>query len=179
MTDLILNLRGVADRVGDFRADQLPVALAQAMHRDTHYDPAIFGIDFSEPFLLGVVPGDASKNHIHYPQAIEPLLAQVVGQRHLRLGVEFLCGFKSGLGLAFVEHRERRQLVVAPFGLVEFVLVDVLAAGFQQGMAGQQTRLSGTANVAQNTAQSRAQLSAGACRPWWTCSACTCTPEPQ
>lgn len=52
--------------------------LAQAMHRDTHYDPAIFGIDFSEPFLLGVVPGDAKKNHIHYPQAIEPLLAQAV-----------------------------------------------------------------------------------------------------
>ncbi|PHX72646.1 MAG: hypothetical protein CK548_03580 [Opitutia bacterium] len=50
--------------------------LAQAMHRDTHYDPAIFGIDFSEPFLLGVVPGDSTKNHIHYPQAIEPLLAQ-------------------------------------------------------------------------------------------------------
>ncbi len=50
--------------------------LAQALHRDTHYDPAIFGIDFSEPFLLGVVPGDATKNHIHYPQAIEPLLAQ-------------------------------------------------------------------------------------------------------
>lgn len=49
---------------------------AQAMNRDTHYDPAIFGIDFSEPFLLGVVPGDASKNHIHYPQAIEPLLGQ-------------------------------------------------------------------------------------------------------
>jgi hypothetical protein len=51
---------------------------AQAMNRDTHYDPAIFGIDFSEPFLLGVVPGDATKNHIHYPQAIEPLLAQAV-----------------------------------------------------------------------------------------------------
>ena len=51
---------------------------AQALHRDTHYDPAIFGIDFSEPFLLGVVPGDATKNHIHYPQAIEPLLGQAV-----------------------------------------------------------------------------------------------------
>ena len=49
---------------------------AQAMHRDTHYDPTIFGIDFSEPFLLAVVPGDATKNHIHYPQAIEPILAQ-------------------------------------------------------------------------------------------------------
>ncbi|MFO1484405.1 MAG: DUF1592 domain-containing protein [Verrucomicrobiaceae bacterium] len=47
---------------------------AQAMHRDTHYDPKIFGIDFSEPFILGVVPGDVTKGHIHYPQAIEPLL---------------------------------------------------------------------------------------------------------
>ncbi len=47
---------------------------AQAMHRDTHYDPAIFGIDLSEPFILGVVPGDITKGHIHYPQPIEPLL---------------------------------------------------------------------------------------------------------
>jgi hypothetical protein len=51
---------------------------AAAMHRDTHYDPAIFGIDFSEPFILGVVPGDVTKGHIHYPQAIEPLLASSV-----------------------------------------------------------------------------------------------------
>jgi hypothetical protein len=49
---------------------------AQAMHRDTHYDPKIFGIDFSEPFLLGVVPGDATVGHIHYPQPIEPLLGK-------------------------------------------------------------------------------------------------------
>ena len=48
---------------------------AQAMHRDTHYDAAIFGIDFSEPFILGIVPGDVTKGHIHYPQPIEPLLA--------------------------------------------------------------------------------------------------------
>lgn len=48
---------------------------AQAMHRDTHYDPKIFGIDFSEPFILGLVPGDITKGHIHYPQPIEPLLA--------------------------------------------------------------------------------------------------------
>lgn len=48
---------------------------AQAKHRDTHYDPAIFGIDFSEPFILGIVPGDVTKGHIHYPQAIEPVLA--------------------------------------------------------------------------------------------------------
>ena len=51
---------------------------ATAMHRDTHYDPAIFGIDLSEPFILGVVPGDITKGHIHYPQAIEPLLASAV-----------------------------------------------------------------------------------------------------
>ncbi len=51
---------------------------AQAMHRDTHYDPKIFGIDFSEPFMIGVVPGDVTKGHIHYPQPIEPLLASTV-----------------------------------------------------------------------------------------------------
>ena len=51
---------------------------ATALHRDTHYDPAIFGIDFSEPFILGVVPGDVTKGHIHYPQAIEPLLVTAV-----------------------------------------------------------------------------------------------------
>ena len=50
--------------------------LAQAMHRDTHYDPKIFGIDLSEPFQLGVVPGDVRKGHIHYPQRIEPVLAK-------------------------------------------------------------------------------------------------------
>ncbi|MFT7444532.1 MAG: hypothetical protein ACI9AF_001436, partial [Granulosicoccus sp.] len=52
--------------------------LVQGMHRDTHYDPKIFGIDLSEPFIIGVVPGDATKGHIHYPQRIEPLLAQSV-----------------------------------------------------------------------------------------------------
>jgi hypothetical protein len=50
----------------------------QGMHRDTHYDPKIFGIDFSEPFIMGVVPGDATKGHIHYPQRIEPQLAESV-----------------------------------------------------------------------------------------------------
>ncbi|MEP3478266.1 MAG: DUF1592 domain-containing protein [Fuerstiella sp.] len=51
---------------------------AQAMHRDTHYDPKIFRIDFSEPFQLAVVPGDATKGHIHYPQAIEPILGRAI-----------------------------------------------------------------------------------------------------
>ncbi len=51
---------------------------AQAMHRDTHYDPKIFRIDFTEPFQLAVVPGDVTKGHIHYPQAIEPILGTVV-----------------------------------------------------------------------------------------------------
>ena len=52
--------------------------LVQAMHRDTHYDPKIFRIDFSEPFQIGIVPGDATKGHIHYPQAIEPVLATAI-----------------------------------------------------------------------------------------------------
>lgn len=52
--------------------------LAQAMHRDTHYDPKILGMDFSEPFQLGIVPGDVRKGHIHYPQRVEPLLAEPV-----------------------------------------------------------------------------------------------------
>ncbi len=51
---------------------------AQAMHRDTHYDPKIFRIDFSEPFQLAVVPGDIKRGHIHYPQSIEPILGQAV-----------------------------------------------------------------------------------------------------
>ncbi len=51
---------------------------AQAMHRNTHYDPTIFGIDFSEPFIMGVVPGDVTRGHIHYPQTIEPLLGSSV-----------------------------------------------------------------------------------------------------
>ncbi|MDA8744418.1 DUF1592 domain-containing protein [Rubripirellula amarantea] len=52
--------------------------LAQAMHRDTHYDPEIFRIDFTEPFQLAVVPGDVTKGHIHYPQAIEPVLGSTI-----------------------------------------------------------------------------------------------------
>ncbi|MEM6778944.1 MAG: DUF1592 domain-containing protein [Planctomycetota bacterium] len=51
---------------------------AQAMHRDTHYDPKIFRIDLSEPFQLAVVPGDVRKGHIHYPQAIEPILGKAI-----------------------------------------------------------------------------------------------------
>ena len=51
---------------------------AQALHRDTHYDPKIFRIDFSEPFQIGVVPGDATKGHIHYPQSVEPLLGKAI-----------------------------------------------------------------------------------------------------
>lgn len=51
---------------------------AQAMHRDTHYDPKIFRIDLSEPFQLAVVTGDATKGHIHYPQAIEPIFGKTI-----------------------------------------------------------------------------------------------------
>ncbi len=53
-------------------------ALVQAMHRDTHYDPKIFGIDFSEPFQMAIIPGDYRKGHIHYPQKIEPILGHTI-----------------------------------------------------------------------------------------------------
>ncbi|MDF1814355.1 MAG: DUF1588 domain-containing protein [Verrucomicrobiales bacterium] len=52
--------------------------LVKAMNRDTHYDPEIFGMDFSEPFELGIVPGDYRKGHIHYPQKVEPVLARTI-----------------------------------------------------------------------------------------------------
>jgi len=47
---------------------------AHAMHRDTHYDPNIFGMDFAEPFRLGVVPGRKEFGKLHHPQPIEPKL---------------------------------------------------------------------------------------------------------
>lgn len=52
--------------------------LVQALHRDTHYDPKIFGIDFSEPFQMAIIPGDYRKGHIHYPQKIEPILGHTI-----------------------------------------------------------------------------------------------------
>jgi hypothetical protein len=52
--------------------------LVQGMHRDTHYDPKIFGIDFSEPFQMAIIPGDYRKGHIHYPQKVEPVLGHTV-----------------------------------------------------------------------------------------------------
>ncbi|NNE90058.1 MAG: DUF1592 domain-containing protein [Verrucomicrobiales bacterium] len=52
-------------------------ALAHSMHRDTPYDPAIFKMDFSEPFRLGIVPGDIRAGILHHPQPIEPQLAEV------------------------------------------------------------------------------------------------------
>ncbi len=51
--------------------------LAHAMHRDTPYDPAIFQMDFDEPFRLGIVSGDARVGKLHHPQPIEPHLAEV------------------------------------------------------------------------------------------------------
>ena len=51
--------------------------LAHSMHRDTSYDPSIFEMDFSEPFRLGIVPGDITAGTMHHPQPIEPQLAEV------------------------------------------------------------------------------------------------------
>ncbi len=75
---------------------------ATAMHRDTHYDPAIFGIDFSEPFILGVVPGDITKGHIHYPQSIEPLLASSVVPDNTPTRLKFRVWLEAGQTPRFI-----------------------------------------------------------------------------
>lgn len=75
---------------------------AQAMHRDTHYDPAIFGIDFSEPFTLGVVPGDVTRGHIHYPQTIEPLLASATVPDEAPTWLKFTVWLEAGQTPRFI-----------------------------------------------------------------------------
>jgi len=75
---------------------------ATALHRDTHYDPTIFGIDLSEPFILGVVPGDVTKGHIHYPQAIEPLLATAVVPDNTPTWFKFRVWLEAGQTLRFI-----------------------------------------------------------------------------
>ena len=75
---------------------------ATAMHRDTHYDPAIFGIDLSEPYILGVVPGDVTKGHIHYPQAIEPLLASSVVPDNVPTRLKFRVWLEAGQTPRFI-----------------------------------------------------------------------------
>ena len=75
---------------------------ATAMHRDTHYDPAIFGIDLSEPFILGIVPGDITKGHIHYPQAIEPLLASSVVPDKVPTRLKFRVWLEAGQTPRFI-----------------------------------------------------------------------------
>ena len=75
---------------------------AAALHRDTHYDPAIFGIDLSEPFILGVVPGDITKGHIHYPQAIEPLLASSVVPDNVPTRLKFRVWLEAGQTPRFI-----------------------------------------------------------------------------
>jgi hypothetical protein len=76
--------------------------VAQAMHRNTHYDPAIFGIDLSEPFILGVVPGDITKGHIHYPQRIEPLLASKTVPDEKLTPLEFRVWLEAGQTPRFI-----------------------------------------------------------------------------
>ena len=75
---------------------------AAALHRDTHYDPAIFGIDLSEPFILGIVPGDITKGHIHYPQAIEPLLASSVVPDNVPTRLKFRVWLEAGQTPRFI-----------------------------------------------------------------------------
>jgi hypothetical protein len=75
---------------------------AQAMHRDTHYDPKIFRIDFSEPFQLAVVPGDIKRGHIHYPQSIEPILGQAIVPDHEAEWISFRVWLDEGQTPRFI-----------------------------------------------------------------------------
>ena len=76
--------------------------LTQAMHRDTHYDPKIFRIDFSEPFQIGIVPGDITKGHIHYPQPIEPVLATTTVPDHQPEWLTFQVWLEAGQTPRFI-----------------------------------------------------------------------------
>ncbi len=76
--------------------------LTQAMHRDTHYDPKIFRIDFSEPFQIGIVPGDITKGHIHYPQPIEPVLATATVPDHQPEWLTFQVWLEAGQTPRFI-----------------------------------------------------------------------------
>ena len=49
---------------------------AEALNREHPYDPKIVGTDATEPFRLGIVPGDHTVGHLHTPQPIQPLLAE-------------------------------------------------------------------------------------------------------
>lgn len=75
---------------------------AQAMHRDTHYDPDIFRIDFSEPFQIGVVPGDVTRGHIHYPQSIEPVLGTAIVPDEKPEWIKFRVWLESGQTPRFI-----------------------------------------------------------------------------
>jgi Protein of unknown function (DUF1592)/Protein of unknown function (DUF1588)/Protein of unknown function (DUF1595)/Protein of unknown function (DUF1585)/Protein of unknown function (DUF1587) len=52
--------------------------VAEAKNRKNPYDPQIFGMDFNEPFRLGIVPGNKTLGALDDPQPIEPLLGEVV-----------------------------------------------------------------------------------------------------
>ena len=76
--------------------------LVQGMHRDTHYDPKILGNDLSEPFIMGVVPGDKRKGHVHYPQQIEPLLASSVVPDEAPEWIKFRIWLEQGQSPRFI-----------------------------------------------------------------------------
>ena len=76
--------------------------LANSMHRDTPYDPSIFDMDFSEPFRLGVVPGDHTVGLLHHPQPIEPKLAETVIQDGEPQWYEFKVRLEKGQTPRFI-----------------------------------------------------------------------------
>lgn len=50
--------------------------LAQALHRDTPYSEDHLKIDLSEPFRMGIRPGNIKAGSLHVMQPIQPLLAE-------------------------------------------------------------------------------------------------------
>ncbi|MCC9601985.1 DUF1592 domain-containing protein [Stieleria sp. JC731] len=52
--------------------------LAQALHHDSPYDPEQLKIDLSEPFRMGIRPGNHEVGELHVVQPIQPLLAETI-----------------------------------------------------------------------------------------------------
>ncbi|MEL7498999.1 MAG: DUF1592 domain-containing protein [Planctomycetota bacterium] len=49
----------------------------EALNRKHPFKQGELGMDASEPFRLGIVPGDQSAGRLHLPQPVEPLLAEL------------------------------------------------------------------------------------------------------
>ncbi len=70
--------------------------LAEALHRDTPYSPRVAQIDCSEPFRLGIRPGNTSiRDQVHI-QPIQPLLVETVVADNEQKWYEFTVWLDQG-----------------------------------------------------------------------------------